>query len=155
VAGAWRDGIANEWAWMWQAAAFRLWPVAEAEEWRRVFRPLAVAHQRRGGEEAGSWDPSGPHARVFGREAGTAWMVLALERRCRLRMAAARWEEIKQPRHEKYVNLKPVPVDCEVCGLRILTDTKFSKGEGPRVHYFCSHECQERWEMDPGEYRDR
>lgn len=155
LAGTWRDGIANEWAWMWQAAAFRLWPGEPAAAWRRGFEPVAVAHQRRGGEEAGSWDPSGPHARVFGREAGTAWMVMALDEGCRLRMGAARWEIKKQEKPPIFETGKAVPVDCEVCGMRILTDTKFAKGEGPRVHYFCSHECQQMWEMDPEAYRDK
>ncbi len=163
VAGSWRDDIANESSWFWQAMAFRSYAAiggGEWDKWRASFVPLGHEHQRRSGPEAGSWDPIGPHARVFGREIGTAWMAITMQGgRCKLQIANSNWQDLKEDprwraRKENLDNAPVVAVKCLVCEMDILSNTAFSKGEGEKIYYFCSQDHQDEFEMNPEAWRD-
>ncbi|KAF0246651.1 MAG: hypothetical protein FD180_470 [Planctomycetota bacterium] len=162
VAGSWRDDIANEASWFWQGMAFRSYAAigsGEWDKWRASFTPLAREHQRRSGPEAGSWDPVGPHARVFGREIATAWMAVTMQSRCRLQISQSDWKYLKEdPRwRARKENLEGAPVlavKCLVCDMGILSNTPFSKGEGDKIYYFCSQEHQDQFEMNPSAWKD-
>jgi YHS domain-containing protein len=151
------DEIANEFGWFWEAMSFRSYAALNApgwKKWRGSFVPVAFENQRRSGPEAGSWDPAGPHARVFGRETGTAWMAITMESRCGLRMARTHWDDLKPDSRWRSIveNLgKGVPanVECSMCHLGILTNTKFSKFLGGKIRYFCSQEELDEFEMTP------
>jgi len=157
VASAWKDDIANEASWFWQGMAFRSMGGASWNQWRSSFVPVAWDHQRRAGAEAGSWDPVGPHARVFGREVSTAWMALTLQSSCKLQMARTSWSELmKDPRQRaREENLAGAPKTrekCTICGMEVMSDTSFSLGRGPDHYYFCSEEHKEKFEMNSEPY---
>lgn len=162
VAGSWRDDIANEASWFWQAMAFRSFAAigtGEWDKWRASFVPMAREHQRRSGPEAGSWDPVGPHARVFGREVGTAWMAISMQGgRCRLQLANSNWQDLKEDprwrsRKEMLDNAPVFAVKCLICDMEILSNTSFSRGDGAKFYYFCSQEHQDVYEMNPEPWR--
>jgi YHS domain-containing protein len=155
VAQPWRDDIANEYSWFWTTMVVKGGLVQQEQvKWRSTFCQLAHRHQRRGGVDSGSWDPTGPHARVFGREATTAWMCISLQQNCRLRLARQRWNRLlTDPRWASRIeNTKNQPVTrekCLVCDMEVMSNTAFSKGFGNKTFYFCSEEHQMRFEMDP------
>ncbi|MCE9581033.1 MAG: hypothetical protein K8T20_00805 [Planctomycetes bacterium] len=47
-----------------------------------------------------------------------------------------------------------IRVQCLVCGMEILSNTPYSKGEGSRIFYFCSEGHLEDFEDDPDAWRD-
>lgn len=153
-----REATANEYGWFWQGMAFRSYAALDAEAWRRwreAFGALALGHQRRAGEEAGSWRPAGPHARVFGPEASTAWMAVTLESSCRLRIARTHWNRIaKDPRgiamKEVFGKGASTRERCEVCGMEVDSKTVFSKGAGGKVFYFCGRMHLDEFELGGG-----
>lgn len=153
--------MANELGWFWEGMAFRSYAALNAEHWarwRRAFVPVAVANQRRSGGEAGSWDPAGPHARVFGRETGTAWMAITLDSGCRLRMARTHWDDLK-PNALAIAMAEfrgkgiPTREQCAVCGAEVMSNGVFSKGDGPKTWYFCGQEHLDEFERDPESFR--
>ena len=151
------DEIANEFGWFWEGMAFRSYAALNPDGWRRwraSFVPVAYDNQRRSGPEAGSWDPGGPHARVFGRETGTAWMAITMQSGCRLRMARTQWRDLK--RDGRWLSMvenlgkgKPEGKKCLVCGMGVMSNGVFSKGDGKDVHYFCSREHLDTFESNP------
>ncbi|MCC6740559.1 MAG: hypothetical protein IT452_16060 [Planctomycetia bacterium] len=152
------EGAANEYGWFWQGMAFRAYAALDAETWRRwraAFDPAATGQQRKSGEEAGSWDPTGPHARVFGREASTAWIAVTLQSSCRLLMARTPWaRRARDPRGismlEVFGKGAPTRESCEVCGMEVDSKTMFSKGAGGKVYYFCGQAHLDAFERGGG-----
>lgn len=156
------EAAANEYGWFWQGMAFRSYAALDAESWRAwraAFEPMAAEHQRKSGEECGSWDPTGPHARVFGREASTAWIAVTLQSSCRLRMARTHWDRLaRDPRaismREVFGRGVSTRERCEVCGMEVDSLTMFSKGAGGKVYYFCSQAHLAVFEHGDGSLRE-
>ncbi len=151
------EEMTNEYGWFWEGMAFRSYAALSADNWarwRQSFVPVAAANQRRSGAEAGSWDPAGPHARVFGRETGTAWMAITLESNCRLRMARTNWKDLKPRIGTLWGETKPTREKCAVCATEVLSNGVFSKGEGPKVYYFCGQAHLDEFESHPAAYRE-
>ncbi|KAF0246650.1 MAG: hypothetical protein FD180_469 [Planctomycetota bacterium] len=154
------DEIANEYGWFWEGMAFRSYAALNPDGWRRwrsSFVPVAFENQRKSGPEAGSWDAAGPHARVFGRESGTAWMAITMESACRLRMARTNWEDIKPDMRwlsllENLGKGKPTAEKCLVCGMKVMSNGMFSKGAGKTTWYFCGPDHLDEYERHPEAY---
>lgn len=150
----------NECGWFWEAMAFRsLAPLAPttARAWDASFGPLAGEQQRRAGPDAGSWDPVGPHARVFGREITTAWLAIALQPASALRSAQTSWHDLKSdPRTLSRLEVmgkgEVTREKCAVCGVDVLSNTMFSKWDGTKVRYFCEPHHLNEFEMNPSKY---
>ncbi|MCE9581513.1 MAG: hypothetical protein K8T20_03245 [Planctomycetes bacterium] len=160
VAAKWTDDIANECSWFWEGMTFRSFAMAPEvwNQWRASIVPLLGEHQRKGGPEAGSWDPVGPHAKVFGREVATAWNCITMQSRCRLQISRSNWNDLKEnplaiSRAENTGKGPVLRVRCTACDLEILSNTNFSKGEPPVIYYFCSEEHLQAFELNPEPYR--
>ncbi|MCE9581514.1 MAG: hypothetical protein K8T20_03250 [Planctomycetes bacterium] len=162
VAGKWSDDIANECSWFWQAMTFRSFAAVSPDvwnKWRSSIVPLLNEHQRRSGPEAGSWDPMGPHAKVFGREVATAWNCITLQSRCLLQVSRSNWQDLKEDprwrsRKEMLDNAPVEKVKCTVCEMEILSNGPFSKGEGSTIYHFCTEEHMQIFELNPVPYRN-
>lgn len=70
---------ANIYYWYYGTQAFHHHGGPEWEMWNREMREILIETQERRGHEAGSWDPTGPHASAGGRMYMTALATCSLE----------------------------------------------------------------------------
>lgn len=157
VTSAWKDDITNEASWFWQSMAFRAMGGEEWGKWRSMITKVLSENQQRAGADAGSWDPVGPHGRVFGREIATAWLAITMQSKCRLQMANSTWTKLLEDprtasRNEVNKNTQVTREKCLVCDMEILSSVPNSRGVGPVKYYFCSEEHLQKFEMDPNGY---
>lgn len=70
---------ANIYYWYYGTQAFHHHGGPEWEMWNREMREILIETQERSGHQAGSWDPTGPHASAGGRMYMTALATCSLE----------------------------------------------------------------------------
>ncbi|MBI3273369.1 MAG: HEAT repeat domain-containing protein [Planctomycetes bacterium] len=99
LSAPWKDDIVNFEYWFHATFATFLLGEEEWYEWEAQIRRVLLAHQRRAGENFGSWDPADPGSRVFGRAYSTALATLSLSlSRKSLSFSQVEWKRYVAPR---------------------------------------------------------
>lgn len=73
------DDILNEWYWYYATLAFKERGGPHWEKWNAQLKDVMISHQRRRGDDAGSWDCEGAWGRAGGRVYTTAFGAMTLE----------------------------------------------------------------------------
>lgn len=97
--GAWKDDVVNFEYWLWGTNSAFVVGEDDWIRWKDALMPVLLRHQTVVGKDYGSYEPEGPHERVWGRcfSTAAAALILAMPKRA-MNMHTVTWTRQVPPR---------------------------------------------------------